>query len=175
MWVWYFIYIFFYYSKNSYGGGVMWGQHIKILAPWIMRIYLSLLLRPVYTKGDTRASSPSPPVWATATCASDGHPVIDEVSIHRHPASCNRGASLSGQLSVLRWGWVCSNASTSFGHYAYQWLDTMLSPKLTFTNIYSFLSGVQMVTESRGARDYIKWVWTVVGVTRCSSAWRPPH
>ena len=105
----FYIYIFL-LLKNSYGGGggVMWGQHIKILAPWIMRIYLSLLLRPVYTRGDTRASSPSPPVWATATCASDGHPVIDEVSIHRHSASCNRGASLSGQLSVLRWGWVYS-------------------------------------------------------------------
>ena len=40
----------------------------------------------------------------TATCASDGHPVIpviDEVAIRRHPAwaaSCNIGASLSGQL-----------------------------------------------------------------------------
>ena len=56
----------------------------------------------VYTRGDTRASSASPPVWATATCASDGDPVIGEVAIHRHPASCNIGASLSGQLSVLR-------------------------------------------------------------------------
>ena len=59
-------------------------------------------LWPVYTRGDTRASSASPPVWATATSASDGHPVIDEVAIHHHPASCNIGASLSGQLSVLR-------------------------------------------------------------------------
>ena len=30
------------------------------------------------------------------------------VPIHRHPASCNIDASLSGQLSLLRWGWVCS-------------------------------------------------------------------
>ena len=59
-----------------------------------------MVLWPVYTRGDTRASSASPPVWATPTCASDGHPVIDEVAIHRHPASCNIGASLSGQLSV---------------------------------------------------------------------------
>ena len=27
-----------------------------------------------------------PPVWATATCASDGHPVIDEVAIAVTPA-----------------------------------------------------------------------------------------
>ena len=46
--------------------------------------------------GDIRASSASPPVWATATCASDEQPVIDEVAIHRHPASCNIGASLNG-------------------------------------------------------------------------------
>ena len=55
-------------------------------------------------RGDTRASSASPPVWVTATCASDRHPVIDEVVIHRHPASCKIGgvgASLGGQLSVL--------------------------------------------------------------------------
>ena len=39
------------------------------------------LLWPVYIRGDTRALSASPPVWATATCASDGHPVIDEVTL----------------------------------------------------------------------------------------------
>ena len=62
---------------------------------------IKVLLWPVYTRGDTRASSASPPVWATATCASDGHPVIDEVVIHGQPASCNIGASHNGQLSVL--------------------------------------------------------------------------
>ena len=73
------------------------------------RLYSSInALWPVYTRGDTRASSASPLVWATATCASDRHPVIDEVAIHRHPASYNIGASLSGQLSVIRWSWVCS-------------------------------------------------------------------
>ena len=128
---------------------------------------------PFYTRSDTRASSESPPVWATATCASDGHPVIDEVAIHRHPASCNIGASLSGQLSVLRWGWVCS----TLPHH----LVTMLTSNYIVClaqssfSIISILSSVQMITESWGARDHVKWVWTVEGVTRCSSAWRPPH
>ena len=48
-----------------------------------------------FTIGAThgRQRRTSPPVWATTTCASaDGHPVIDEVAIHRHPASCNIGS-----------------------------------------------------------------------------------
>ena len=85
------ILIWFVYMENSLKIVYMEREMSRVLFLWT-----------VYTRGNTRASRASPTVWAAATCASDGHPVIDEVAIHRHPASCNIGASLSGQLSVLR-------------------------------------------------------------------------
>ena len=86
------------------------GSLAKIPVSYDLEPSLCLLIERVlmFININTRASSASPPVWATATCASGGHPVIDEVAIHRHPASCNIGDSLSGQLTVLRWGLVCT-------------------------------------------------------------------
>ena len=99
-------------------------------------------LRPVYTRGDTRASSDSPLVWAKAMCTSHGHPGIERGSDSSPPHLMQQRRLTQwsrGQLSVLRWGWVCTvqYAPASFSHYKYQWLDNMLSPELTFTNIHS--------------------------------------
>ena len=67
------------------------GQLAAISVTSINQLYASL--RSIYTRGGTRVSSASSSVWAAATFASDEHPVIDEVAIHRHPASCNIGTS----------------------------------------------------------------------------------
>ena len=93
------------------------GKTTKHIDDLRMRVIRVILKRGGYDKnsngpfrlGATHGrQAPQHPSGQQPRGGSGGHPVIDEVAIHRHPASCNIGASLRGQLSVLSWVWVCS-------------------------------------------------------------------